>query len=93
MKSTRRILILLMVAGSGLLPCVPALAGPSGGPSDFIESSRRQDFTGKGTYHRQGLFREQDRVIRAASVKREDKPATADGWSWLRNLFRKKSKA
>lgn len=90
MKSSHHILTFLMVAGSCLLPCVPALAGPSGGQSDFIESSRRQDFTGKGTYHRQGLFREQDRVIRAASVKREDKSAKTDGWSWLRNLFRKK---
>jgi hypothetical protein len=36
-----------------------------------IESYRRQDWTGKGTYHRFGLIREQDRAIQGLNQEEE----------------------
>lgn len=36
-----------------------------------IESYRRQDWTGKGTYHRLGLIREQDRAIQGLNQEEE----------------------
>lgn len=36
-----------------------------------IESYRRQDWTGKGTYHRLGLIREQDRTLSSATEAEE----------------------
>ncbi len=36
-----------------------------------IESYRRQDWTGKGTYHRLGLIREQDRAVEALQQEQQ----------------------
>lgn len=36
-----------------------------------VESYRRQDWTGKGTYHRLGLIREQDRTVQSLNQKEE----------------------
>lgn len=36
-----------------------------------VESYRRQDWTGKGTYHRFGLIREQDRAVQNASQEEQ----------------------
>jgi hypothetical protein len=36
-----------------------------------IESYRRQDWTGKGTYHRLGLIREQDRAIQSLETEEQ----------------------
>lgn len=77
--------------------CLHANAGPAPRPKDFIPSVTRQDFTGQGTFHRQGLIREQerarnlDRTARtqdAAVVKKSSGCFLAKFWQ---SLFSKKS--
>ncbi len=94
MKLNRRVLTLIMMAGALFFQAPSGNAGPGGGQSDFLESSRRQDFTGKGTYHRQGLLREQDAAIRLSSANQgKSKSAPKyDAWRWFRDLFRKEPK-
>jgi hypothetical protein len=83
----------IAMAGMCCLEVTLALAGPSGGQANFLESSRRQDFTGEGTYHRIGLLREQDAAINRASAAqpkatRSPKPNL---WQWLSGLFQPRS--
>jgi len=65
--------------------------GPSS-PGSFTPSITRQDFTGQGTYHRQGLIREQNRALSTrppAESSRKTRPCFLEKiWT---SLFQKKS--
>lgn len=59
-----------------------AQAGPSTGQASFLESSRRQDFTGQGTYHRIGLFREQRNATRLIKTEATSSARTPRRTLW-----------
>jgi len=59
MKATVLLAMCLIMTGATLL-----VAGPSA-PHNFVPSITRQDFTGQGSFHRQGIVREQDRALAA----------------------------
>lgn len=83
MKTT--LLSVLIMAAS--LPVIEA--GPSTGAERFVESSRRQDFTGEGTYHRIGLIREQRRAVKAAECASAENPHR-NLWQSFTRLFVRK---
>lgn len=58
-----RISTSVSLAGLLLLATVTNAYAQSPDPQTVINSYRRQDWTGKGTYHRLGLFREQDNAV------------------------------
>lgn len=94
MPTSRQLLASVAIVGMFCLPAGPLQAGPGGGQANFLESSRRQDFTGEGTYHRQGLLREQEAVIKRVTSARtqSEPPPKRDLWQWIRSLFQPKSK-
>ncbi len=78
-----------------LLSAVLSMAGPSSG--SFTPAATRQDLTGQGTFHRQGLIRQQERAVASGQAARTSPPSSkkkstcffADLWN---SLFPKKSK-
>jgi len=72
MKTTALSAVWLILTGTTLM-----FAGPSS-PHKFVPSIMRQDFTGQGSFHRQGLVREQSRALaaqRKASSQTTKKPS------------------
>lgn len=69
---------LLIGMAAGVVPTGDALAQITRQQS-AIESYRRQDWTGKGTYHRLGLIREQDRAVAGLDQEEERMDGERDG--------------
>lgn len=85
-----RTLLLSVLIMAASLPVTEG--GPSADAGRFVESSRRQDFTGEGTYHRIGLLREQRRVVEGvATASASEAEPRRNLWQSFTRLFVRKT--